>query len=145
MNSFKKYIVLSFTFVFLFLTTGFSYYQSFCNDGCVTELSLFESIDSCCEDSSKNEDSCHNDQEHEDSEDDCCGVEQISVAMDIDMESNQVFAFNFECHELVIEPLYNYNSSLDEASLLIDEPLRGPPLPVKSGRVLLLEKNTFLI
>jgi hypothetical protein len=108
-------------------------------------LSLFKGIDKCCADEKENEDSCHGDNdEHEESEDDCCGVEQVSIAMDIDMESNQVFAFNFVSPELDIQPLYFFKLSFDEVQL-INEPLRGPPLPVKSGRVLLLEKNTFLI
>ena len=145
MSVLKRYIVLGFTFVFLFLSTGFSFYQSFCNQGCDTKVAVFGGITECCDDESEQADSCHEEQEHTSSEDDCCGVEQISMELDFDMENTKVLAFNFNKAVVSIRQTYVYQQNLTETSLLNLDTPRGPPLPVKAGRVLLLEKNAFLI
>lgn len=145
MSLFRRNIILLFTFVFLFLSTGVSYYQSFCNEGCDTKLALFGGINECCDEEEEKEESCHDDHGHEEAEDECCGVEKVSIAMDVDMETNDLLSFQFQTFELEIQPAYVSECPLCESTVLTSESRRGPPLPVKSGRVLLLEKNTFLI
>lgn len=139
----KRIATLCMAVVFFTLSTSFSYYKSFCEDGCQSNISLIESFDNCCKSKSENlKDSCHQEDVHED---DCCGVEEVVIKYDgdYDFSSQEKFVFS-SLWILKHQSYFSFNSNLVSTAIQVNN-YRGPPKISKPGRMVLLQKSVLVI
>lgn len=142
MEFLKRTISFVLAVVMLLLSTSFTYYKSFCEEGCSTEISLVKDSHDCCSEDVSQEDTCH---EEELKEDDCCGVDPITIKYDGKYDSFKEDDISFEQIVSIEESFFiefNFDVLSQEKTSIS---YRGPPDIWDSGRDVLLKKSVLVI
>lgn len=143
MDLLRRITALFLASIFFILSTSFTFYKTFCEDGCQTEISLINSSDSCCTSKSSDaEDSCHEEEVHED---ECCGVEQVVIKFDGDVDSYVPQKIDFS---KIWVDVHKPNTFFDETLIYSSKEVRwnrGPPKLSVPGRLVLLRKCVLVI